>query len=221
MSNKLLQSSLRRTFRFPQGIIVRRYAQAAPSGQPVFTKQKTKEGSLTPLLAGSVAAFGITVGILHYISPSTGNSHELRPIRYGNFEVLEARKTNSPSRNDNGDNEHVYLKIKAPLSKEAIMLNTHLSKADEVQILSIYMKEPSLQIERPYTPLYSEAIDGRPYNAPVELLIKKYIDGELGKYAHRLGEQREVELRGPIVTWQGPRVDHFVLVSIVCNSRSR
>jgi hypothetical protein len=212
MSGKLLQSSLRRVSKLPKRIFARKYAQAAPTGQPIFTKQGTKESSLTPLLAATAGAFALTVGILHFTSPSTGNSHELRPIRYGNFEVLEARKTNSPSRTDVGDNEHVYLKIKAPLSKEAIMLNTHLSKPDEVQILSVYMKEPSLQIERPYTPLYSDAIDGRPYNAPVELLIKRYVDGELGKYAHRLGEQVEVELRGPLVTWQGPRVDHFLLV---------
>lgn len=212
MSGKLLQCSARGTLRAPLITLLRRHAHVAPTGQQTFTKTGSKENSITLPLTAFAGAFALTVGVLYLSTASTGVSYELSPIRYGKFEVVEAKKAHSPSRSDVGDNEHVYLKIRAPLGKEALMLNAHHSRAADVRILSVYMKEPSLQIERPYTPLYSEAIDGRPYNAPVELLIKKYPDGELGKYAHRLGDLSEVELRGPAVTWQGPRADHFVMV---------
>jgi hypothetical protein len=218
MSSKLLQCSLKGPLRLPSNTLLRRHAHVVPTGQPTFSNNGSNENSITLPLTAFAGAFAITIGALYLSNTSTSVSKELSPIRYGNFEVLEARKAQSPSRFEVGDNEHVYLKIKAPLGKDALMLNAHNSKADDVRILSVYMKEPSLQIERPYTPLYSEAIDGRPYNAPIELLIKKYPDGELGKYAHRLGDLSEVELRGPDVTWQGPRADHFVLVShLSCN----
>jgi hypothetical protein len=130
--------------------------------------------------------------------------------------VIEARKTSSPSQIDAISDEHVYLKINAPLSREATNagLQAAVKSKGEFRILSIFMKEPSLQIERPYTPLYSDALDGIHAYTPLELLIKRYPDGELGKYAYQLNNTSKVELRGPEVTWQGAKPDHFVLVSL-------
>lgn len=168
------------------GQAVRRYSYPYPrlTGQPTFKKDPSGEDSIAPILGAFAAAFIITVGGLYVSSANKGTSYELRPIRYGTFDVLEARRASSPNRIDVGDNEHVYLKVRAPLGKEAIWMTSQLSRSTDLKILSIYMKEPSLQIERPYTPLYAEAIDGSQRNASVELLIKKYPDGELGKYAH-------------------------------------
>lgn len=190
-----------------------RYSYPRLTGQLTFKRDPSGKDSVGPVLGAFAAAFVITVGGLYFSSASKGISYELRPIRYGTFDVVEARKASSLSRSDVGDDDHVYLKVKAPLGKEAIWMTSQLSRSNDLKILSIYMKEPSLQIERPYTPLYSEAIDGTQRNASIELLIKRYPDGELGKYAHGLHGKAAVELRGPDVTWQGPRVDHFVLVS--------
>lgn len=91
-------------------------------------------------------------------------------------------------------------------------------------ILSLYVKEPSLQIQRAYTvssfsprlpsfnpsltspdrsrrqPLSATSFDS---NGPAELdlVVKRYHDGELSRYIHRLGPGSELHVRGPSVTW--------------------
>ncbi|KAK4701549.1 cytochrome-b5 reductase, partial [Phenoliferia sp. Uapishka_3] len=67
-------------------------------------------------------------------------------------------------------------------------------------ILSLYVMQPDLQIQRPYTPLSFApfASDG---STEVELLVKRYDTGELSRWMHRLQVGDEVKVRGPVVTW--------------------
>lgn len=82
-----------------------------------------------------------------------------------------------------------------------------------LRIRSVYIKEPSLVIERAYTPLY-DTLPGS-YSAALQdasaeekqrldLLVKRYPDGELGKMLHRALANPtvpQVEMRGPVDTW--------------------
>ncbi|KAJ9476474.1 putative NADH-cytochrome b5 reductase 2 (putative) [Pseudozyma hubeiensis] len=82
-----------------------------------------------------------------------------------------------------------------------------------LRIRSVYIKEPSLVIERAYTPLY-DTLPGS-YSAALQdasaeerqrldLLVKRYPDGELGKMLHRAVANPTVpqlEVRGPVDTW--------------------
>ena len=70
-------------------------------------------------------------------------------------------------------------------------------------ILSYYVKEPTLQVERPYTPIAMHARGEAP--AGLTLLVKRYVDGEVSRYLHRLRPGASVEVRGPEVTWELPR----------------
>ncbi|GAA6013289.1 hypothetical protein JCM11491_006343 [Sporobolomyces phaffii] len=72
---------------------------------------------------------------------------------------------------------------------------------DDVRpILSLYVKEPTLQIQRAYTPLSAKSFN-RDGSATLELVVKRYPDGEVSRYLHRLGPGDQVEIRAPIVTW--------------------
>ncbi|GAC99439.1 NADH-cytochrome b5 reductase 3 [Pseudozyma hubeiensis SY62] len=95
------------------------------------------------------------------------------------------------------------------------------SETDELKkalrIRSVYIKEPSLVIERAYTPLY-DTLPGS-YSAALQdasaeerqrldLLVKRYPDGELGKMLHRAVANPTVpqlEVRGPVDTWSFER----------------
>jgi len=68
-------------------------------------------------------------------------------------------------------------------------------------IYSYYIKEPTLQVERPYTPL---TMLSRNDACSLDMLIKRYADGELSRYLHRLRPNAPVYVRGPEVTWQLP-----------------
>ncbi|WFD26860.1 cytochrome-b5 reductase [Malassezia nana] len=75
-------------------------------------------------------------------------------------------------------------------------------KADIRARLAIYaynVKEPHIQVERAYTPLYALA---RPDPRDLQLLVKRYRDGEVSRYLHRVRPGTDVSLRGPEVTWQ-------------------
>ncbi|GAA5997244.1 cytochrome b5 reductase family protein [Rhodotorula paludigena] len=67
-------------------------------------------------------------------------------------------------------------------------------------ILSLFVKEPNLQIQRAYTPLSASSFNS---SGPAELglVIKRYADGEASRYIHRLGPGDELSVRGPSVTW--------------------
>lgn len=166
-----------------------------------------------------VGGFAATVFLLSMTSKSEAPTR-LLPNRYAPFALLDARRCSSPSDpvNANRDGEHVLLSIDAPhyIAPPKLRPEDVLAAACNEplwRILSVHMKEPSLQIERPYTPLYADSISGPRGSRPLELLIKRYPDGELGRYAHRLSRGEGVELRGPDVTWQGNQTDHLVLVS--------
>lgn len=86
-----------------------------------------------------------------------------------------------------------------------------------LRIRSVYIKEPSLVIERAYTPLY-DTLPGS-YSAALvgasgeekqvlDLLVKRYPDGELGRMLHRAVPNPTVpqlEVRGPVDTWSFER----------------
>ncbi|PWN54426.1 hypothetical protein IE53DRAFT_382984 [Violaceomyces palustris] len=107
--------------------------------------------------------------------------------------------------------DHKYLALELPSDWKARKEGREDEEVGEVErlrIRSVYFKEPSLQIERAYTPLYdtllgtkSRSLSPRDDPPLLEFLIKRYTDGELGRYAHRLGLGDKVEVRGPLDTW--------------------
>ncbi|GAA5858720.1 hypothetical protein JCM8547_004955 [Rhodosporidiobolus lusitaniae] len=67
-------------------------------------------------------------------------------------------------------------------------------------VLSLFVKEPSLQIQRAYTPLSATSFDPSGPTT-LDLVIKRYPDGETSRYLHRLQPGDEMIVRGPAVTW--------------------
>lgn len=77
-------------------------------------------------------------------------------------------------------------------------------------IWSIFIKDDDIQVERPYTPL--EGIDE---NGTMQLWIKKYPKGEVGRWLHSKAVGDTIEIRGPLKTWhwQDQAWDEVVMVS--------
>jgi cytochrome-b5 reductase len=63
-------------------------------------------------------------------------------------------------------------------------------------IWSISIKDNDIQVERPYTPL--EGIDEK---GRIKLWIKKYPNGEVGRWLHSKNPGDIIEIRGPLTTW--------------------
>ncbi|OCB91556.1 ferredoxin reductase-like protein [Sanghuangporus baumii] len=77
-------------------------------------------------------------------------------------------------------------------------------------IWSIYVKDSDIQVERPYTPL--EAISS---GGEMTFWIKKYENGEVGRWLHRRTPGEKIEIRGPGQTWawQDDTWDNVVMVA--------
>ena len=81
-------------------------------------------------------------------------------------------------------------------------------------IKSIYVLQPDLAIQRPYTPLSATSFDRENGSGELDLVVKRYPDGEVSRWLHRLRVGDEVGVRGPVVTWDFKgKYDEIVFVS--------
>ncbi|GAA5918414.1 hypothetical protein JCM1841_003951 [Sporobolomyces salmonicolor] len=81
-------------------------------------------------------------------------------------------------------------------------------------VLSVFVKDPNLQIQRAYTPLSSSSFNSSG-PAILDLVVKRYADGEVSRYIHRLGAGDEMWVRGPAMTWYYRPQDWDEVVFIV------
>ena len=77
-------------------------------------------------------------------------------------------------------------------------------------IWSVFIKDDDIHVERPYTPL-----QGVDENGHMLFWIKKYPEGEVGRWLHSKNIGDEIELRGPIKTWTWKQ-DSWDEVVMVC-----
>ncbi|KAG2188038.1 hypothetical protein INT44_000789, partial [Umbelopsis vinacea] len=64
---------------------------------------------------------------------------------------------------------------------------------------SVYIKDDSIQIMRPYTPINDPSVDGH-----IDLLVKRYEQGSISKMLCRSKPGEEVFVRGPMVEFEYP-----------------
>lgn len=84
-----------------------------------------------------------------------------------------------------------------------------LENDDGSAIQSLYIMQPEISIQRPYTPLNVEGFKG----GELELVVKRYEDGEVSQYLHRRQVGDEVKVRGPVRTWKyDPSLKEIVFV---------
>ncbi|KAK4057725.1 hypothetical protein OIO90_001373 [Microbotryomycetes sp. JL221] len=93
-----------------------------------------------------------------------------------------------------------------PLTQDSIMITFDVPKhclisTPPTQISSLYVMQPDLQIQRPYTPLDSTCFDPNSDQTECQLVIKRYNDGEMSRYLHRLKPGDDITIRGPMTTW--------------------
>lgn len=115
------------------------------------------------------------------------------PLMLDSSNLLPSNASRMFEPDERAMHRHLHLVSKKPLTLQDV--------CTQFSIYSYYIKEPTLQVERPYTPL---AMLSRNDACSLDMLIKRYADGELSRYLHRLHPKAPVYIRGPEVTWQLP-----------------
>lgn len=171
-----------------------------------------RRGPSLPLAGVLTIALGLSLGSASRMifSDRTGKE-KLEPYKYANLPIVSSEEytpstsvglssvpSTSPGE-QKGDGQHRLIQIALPAGGVDSSI-----PPDPLRIHSIYVKEPSLQIERAYTPLTSPLPTSNLAESAghsLELLVKRYQDGEVSRYLHRLAPGASTEVRGPVCTW--------------------
>lgn len=157
--------------------------------------------------------YGRVTGTTPLRSASTSIPGKLEPYTHRPLPLTASSYYPDP----NTASPHKLLHIGLPASVVSSGGSNQDRLRQMLRIRSIHIKEPSLVIERAYTPLYdtlpgssSAALAGASQEEKqrLELLVKRYPDGELGRMLHRAVPNPTVpqlEVRGPVDTWSFER----------------
>lgn len=153
---------------------------------------------------GGLVLSAATLGLVLYevsggFTPSrsapTSSSLPLSPSHFTPVQVVSSEKSDTRG-------QHKLIKLK--LAKDM----TPPSNAT-APVFSVYLKDSDIQVERAYTPL-----KGLDENGEMLFWVKRYENGEVGRWFHRQKVGEQVEIRGPVRTldWEEGKWDEVVLV---------
>lgn len=158
-------------------------------------------------------------GILGYLGWQWQQASEpaQQPLSYAYFTPLTIRAIKQIT----SDSSVVSLSLPSDLLPDL----SEYPDPPSTPLQAVYIRQPELQIQRAYTPLSLEGFkqsksadtDGQKAEhdegRTIELLVKRYKDGEVSSYVHRQGPGDQLWVRGPVRTWTLPEVDELVFVS--------
>ncbi|KAG0203769.1 hypothetical protein BGX33_008911 [Mortierella sp. NVP41] len=91
-----------------------------------------------------------------------------------------------------------------PVSEHTSLFEFQLPAPCAIPISSaIYVKDDQIQAMRAYTPVHSTENE----QPTVQLLIKRYSEGQVSRFMHSAREGQKIEMRGPVLIWPGGRQD--------------
>ena len=128
------------------------------------------------------------------------------PLFLRSAHILPSDASNMFDPNEKPVHRHLQMASHTPLRVDELeRADEETSPASETQdvrscfaLYAYYIKEPTIQVERPYTPL---RLLNRSDPCILDMLIKRYTDGELSRYLHRLRVGAPVYIRGPELSW--------------------
>ncbi|KAF5103300.1 hypothetical protein D0Z03_000236 [Geotrichum reessii] len=187
------------------------YEYPPPPKQPKFVPSESKPWKRhIPALAAVLGIAWAMYAYKYFLSgDKTSNEKLLEPDRFTPFKITYKEDITedlqlielSPS----------YEQFRTLLkSKESGLWNGK-------KLWSVEVKQPEIQVVRRYTPLpmyYMQGLEGKALlrllggkeedEGRMVLLVKKYTDGEVSRWLHRMPVGSTVELRGPFVGYRFP-----------------
>lgn len=186
--------------------IQKRFASTSKIVQPASPRRQASLG----LLAVGTLAFG-AFGYYWKIRLSSESNSRLS---YATFTPLAIRSVEQVT----SDSSIITL----DLPVDRLPDSSTYPEPPNTPLQAIYIRQPELQIQRAYTPLDAECFSQTDKNEKgprrIRLLVKRYNDGEVSSYLHRLRTGDQVYVRGPVRTWTVPDCDHLIFVSNTSHS---
>ncbi|CEH15563.1 NADH-cytochrome b-5 reductase [Ceraceosorus bombacis] len=192
-----------------------RHASTSTAGRRSTATNGSARGKILYLLVGA----GIASAAVYSKTSQPSRAQRrniIAPDTFQEFRVTQKKIASSTLLEEGGHGEHVILNVDVGVSLNEDQQGGQCGK-EAMCIHTLHLASPALSIQRPYTPLYSpfvvsddaSASASASIKAPksalrkVQLMIKKYNDGEVGRFAHSLASGDQVLLRGFDKSWQG------------------
>jgi hypothetical protein len=176
---------------------IRIYARLNSSSSPPLPTPTSKPtSSVSPWLGGSLIAVSLGLGIYAFNTLTGAESASSGPLSDSKFTPLKIISS-------------------APASQDAklilIDVPPHLMPDESAlaPVFSFYVKDTDIQVQRPYTPLNGIDDDGH-----IAFWVKRYSDGEVSRWLHRKNVGDELELRGPVRTFDFKDGDYDDIIMV-------
>lgn len=187
------------------------YEYPPPPKQPKYVPEESKPWKRhIPALAAVLGVAWAMYAYKYFLSgEKTSNEKLLEPDRFTPFKITYKEDISEDLQLiELSPNYEQYRNILK--SKESNMWNGK-------KLWSVEVKQPEIQVVRRYTPLpmyYMQGLEGKALlrllggheedEGRMVLLVKKYDDGEVSRWLHRMPVGSIVELRGPFVGYRFP-----------------
>ncbi|CAI4051319.1 hypothetical protein SKDZ_15G1910 [Saccharomyces kudriavzevii ZP591] len=182
-----------------------KYASSGPRiARKLHISSKKISHTKVYLITSAVLTTGLIGSYLsHGYFDDKKNKYELSPSHFVKYRI---------SHKQDIDSSHFLLEV-TPLVKQKVNMWSLMTAE---HIWSVEIKQPEVMVVRSYTPLPLEfnptsneteiLKDGDNADGKLSFYIKKYENGEVARWLHRLPKDHVIEIRGPFVDYEFPHL---------------
>ncbi|KAG0020878.1 hypothetical protein BGZ81_009149 [Podila clonocystis] len=172
----------------PSPNLIRQYSSNT-KGHPAYESRQRAIRRTNRIMIGTAAAVGFGT---YYLQSSQQQGSLINPFSFlfGSSNLTNDRWTK------------LQLTKITPVSDSTSIFEFRLNKPMTIPICSaIYVKDDEIQAMRAYTPVHYSLRD----QPVLQLLVKRYSEGQVSRFMHSARVGQQIEMRGPVMIWPASR----------------
>ncbi|KAG0085201.1 NADH-cytochrome b5 reductase [Podila epicladia] len=172
----------------PSPNLIRQYSSNT-KGHPAYESRHQAIRRTNRIMVGTAAAVGFGT---YYLQSSQQQGSLINPFSFlfGSSNLTNDRWTK------------LQLTKITPVSDSTSIFEFRLNKPMTIPICSaVYVKDDEIQVMRAYTPVHYSLRD----QPVLQLLVKRYSEGQVSRFMHSARVGQQIEMRGPVMIWPASR----------------
>ncbi|KAF9300880.1 NADH-cytochrome b5 reductase [Mortierella antarctica] len=172
----------------PSPNLIRQYSSST-KGHPAYDSRQQAIRRTNRIMVGTAAAVGFGT---YYLQSSQQQGSLINPFSFlfGSSNLTNDRWTK------------LQLTKITPVSDSTSIFEFRLNKPMTIPICSaVYVKDDEIQAMRAYTPVHYSLRD----QPVLQLLVKRYSEGQVSRFMHSARVGQQIEMRGPVMIWPASR----------------
>ncbi|KAG0038870.1 NADH-cytochrome b5 reductase [Podila clonocystis] len=172
----------------PSPNLIRQYSSNT-KGHPAYESRQRAIRRTNRIMVGTAAAVGFGT---YYLQSSQQQGSLINPFSFlfGSLNLTNDRWTK------------LQLTKITPVSDSTSIFEFRLNKPMTIPICSaVYVKDDEIQAMRAYTPVHYSLRD----QPVLQLLVKRYSEGQVSRFMHSARVGQQIEMRGPVMIWPASR----------------